>query len=75
MDDVTPEEWMKKAENAEEEYKIDPEKDSQAEQNRKETMARYQNKMKFTFDKRFFTRSGDVLNNAEKLKDFINNSM
>jgi len=38
FDDVTPEEWKKKAENADEEFKVDPEKDSQSEQNRKQSM-------------------------------------
>ena len=38
IDDVTPEEWKKKAENAYEEFKVDLEKDSQSEQNKKQSM-------------------------------------
>ena len=75
FDDVTPEEWKKKADNADEEFKVDLEKDNQQEQNRKQSMAGYQNMRRFMMDKKYFTPESDVIKNTDKLKDFINDCM
>jgi len=75
LDEMTPEEWKKKAENAEEEFKVDPEKDSSSEQNRKQSMAGYQNMQRFIMDKKYFTPNSDIIKSPEKLKEYINDKM
>ena len=51
------------------------EKDSPSEINNKESMKNVYDIRRFLLEKKYFTSDGEVIQNADKLKDFINDSL